>query len=437
MSKGVISLPSARRLITSLRDLGYGLTDAVAEIVDNSIQAGANFVHVTVKFSGVDSYICISDNGMGMSPTQIREAMRFGATRDYSSEDLGKFGLGLKTASLSQCDELIVASRQGAERARIGAYCWSIPYVMRSDRWEILPIPSDELPLEMRDHLHSTTGTVVWWRGLSRLVGYRWPEGKYAEREASRMVSELMLGLGTIFHKFLTGEGRIKRVGIFVNETPVQPWDPYCRNEDKTAPLDPIQVPVSFKGKSVNLQLRPYLLPSNDSFSTQSAFVRAGGLKKWNKQQGFYIYRASRLLQSGGWCGMRTSDEHTKLVRIAVDIPAGMDELFKVNISKMRVYFPSEIRLHCLDALAPVIRLAQERYRHSPVELADTTELPVLRDTLIRLRDLSVLSLAEYDDLAIRLRDSLSSVERRLLKKVLDRVLDSSKTVKNSRALSN
>jgi DNA topoisomerase VI subunit B len=136
MTKKIASIPSARRLITSLRDIGYGFIDAVAEIVDNSIQAKSNFIQIKLVFAGRDSYLLVLDNGKGMSPVEIREAMRFGSGRNYSEEDLGRFGLGLKTASLSQCDELIVSSRQGKERARINSYIWSMDHVESSDKWE-------------------------------------------------------------------------------------------------------------------------------------------------------------------------------------------------------------------------------------------------------------------------------------------------------------
>jgi hypothetical protein len=194
-------------------------------------------------------------------------------------------------------------------------------------------------------------------------MGYRWPEGKYAEREAARLVDELVLGLGAIFHRFLTGEISRKRVGIFVNDRPVEPWDPFCRSEKHTQKLPEFRLPVTLAGKTKDVTFRPYLLPPSQVFSSTRAFVRAGGLKKWNKQQGIYVYRAGRLLQSGGWCGLRTADEHTKLVRVAVDIPDGMDEAFKVNVSKMRVSLPREIREACLHQFTPIVKAGQDRYR--------------------------------------------------------------------------
>ena len=368
-TQSVISVPSARRLITSLRNLGYGFVDAVAEIIDNSIEAEANFVQVIVHFDGEESYLLVMDNGRGMNSQEIQEAMKFGSKREYNHNDLGRFGLGLKTSSLSQCDELIVSSRQGAQRARINSFMWSMDHVTKTDRWEILKVPSNELPPEVLAHLSHTVGTSVCWRKLSRLMGYRWPTGKHAEQEASRIVFELKIGLGATFHRFLSGELGRKRTGIFVNGEPVEPWDPFCRAHKTTDSLPPFEVAVSYGKQTERIVFRPFVLPVSKSFSSPTEFIRAGGLKKWNKQQGFYIYRAGRLIQSGGWSGLRTADEHTKLVRIAVDIPSEMDDAFKVNISKMKVSIPREVRALVLEHLASVIKTGQEKYRSTSDEI--------------------------------------------------------------------
>lgn len=372
----VSSIPSAKRLITSLRDLGYGFVDAVAEIVDNSIQAGANFIEVKLIFNGEDSELFVFDNGEGMNRSELEEAMRFGSKRDYSLNDLGHFGLGLKTASLSQCDEVTVYSRKSRERFRVSALRWSIGHVVKYDKWELLSVEQEQFPQLALDHFKRTVGTIVHWRRLDRLVGYRWPAGKHAEQEFERMTQSLKIGLGATFHRFLSGELGRRQLGIFVNGEMVESWDPFCRVEPKTIKLPIFQLPIAYGDKVSNIIFQPYLLPNSELFSSQRAFLRAGGLKKWNNQQGFYIYRSGRLLQSGGWSTLRTADEHTKLIRICVDIPEGMGEAFKVNISKMRVLFPRQIRSECLELLAPIVRAGQERYRNEKVA-ADPIDLSI------------------------------------------------------------
>jgi hypothetical protein len=358
-----ISIPSAKRLISSMRDLGYEFSDAVAEIVDNSIQAGANVIQVNLQFDGYESYLTVLDNGVGMTPAEIREALRFGSMRDYERDDLGKFGLGLKTSSLSQCDSLTVSSRNSQKKVQIHSYSWDMDHINKVDQWEILPIETNELLNPVVEHLYSTTGTAVTWERLNRLLNFQDPAGGRAENDFKRLIQELKISLGSTFHRYLTGEQRSKKVMIFVNGDLVESWDPFCRAEKNTVELESFIIPISMDGRKGLVKFRPFVLPAQSQFSSTSAHLRAGGPAKWNKQQGFYIYRSGRLLQSGGWCGLRTSDEHSKLARVLVEIPAGFDDLFKVNISKMKINFPREIREETIHKLAPTLKKANDSYR--------------------------------------------------------------------------
>ena len=237
-------IPSAKRLIRSLRDIGYEFIDAVADVVDNSVEAESTVIKITLKFDGEDSYLVIADNGLGMAPKEIQEALRFGSSRNYDeSDDLGRYGLGLKTASLSQCERLTVSARRGEERVRINSYCWDLDHIENTNRWEILKIESEDLRAEVREHLKETTGTVVTWERLGRLLGYRYPSGEHARKQASLMVDSLSVHLGMVFHRFLAGEVKGKRIAIYLNDTRVLPWDPYSRGEKHTQKLDPIDLP--------------------------------------------------------------------------------------------------------------------------------------------------------------------------------------------------
>ena len=104
--------PSAARLTESLRDIGYDFASAVADIVDNSIMAGASRVEILIEFDGTDSAVFVADDGRGMTANGLLEALRYGTRRTYSRGDLGRYGLGLKTASLSQCRSVTVVTRQ-------------------------------------------------------------------------------------------------------------------------------------------------------------------------------------------------------------------------------------------------------------------------------------------------------------------------------------
>ena len=361
--KGQEVIPSAKRLIKSLRDMGYDFSTAVADLIDNSIEAGATVVTIDVEFDGDDSWVRIADNGIGMSLVQLQEAMRYGSEREYDGEnDLGKFGLGLKTASMSQCQRMIVASR-GSLREEVHAYSWDLDHVNTTNKWEIIKVSKRELKIVLGHHLEKTRGTVVFWQKLDRILGYKHPYGENAKKRMNAMCRELEDHLAMVFHRFLAGDVPGKKLRIILNGNQINAWDPFARKENKTRALDAISIRLEHEGKAGTAILEPYILPHQDDFSSTDAFKLASGPKKWNRQQGFYIYRANRLIQSGGWSGLKTIDEHTKLARIAISFSPHLDDAFKINVSKMRVQLPAQIRDQVEIAVRPATKLAQETYR--------------------------------------------------------------------------
>ena len=357
-------IPSAKRLVKSLRDMGYDFAQAVADIVDNSIEARATVVTVDVEFDGDDSWVRIADNGAGMRPEQLREAMRYGAERDYDQEDLGKFGLGLKTASMSQCECLSVASRWNPDRADVAAYSWDLGHIEKTNRWEILPVERDVH--QLRAPLRESTGTVVLWQRLDRILGYKHPYGEASRKRMSQTCREIEVHLGMVFHRFLTGEHRRRKLKIKLNGNEITPWDPFCRTEPKTRSLQEFKLTVEQNGSVGEITFRPFIVPAQAEFTSSEGFRLAAGPVGWNEQQGFYIYRAGRMIQSGGWSNLRARDEHTKLARVSVDFSPNLDEAFKVNVAKMRVQLPSGVREQVRQATSVVTKLAREVYDRKP-----------------------------------------------------------------------
>lgn len=355
-------IPSARRLVTSMRDLGYDFVHAVADIVDNSLAANATEVHVDLQFAGSESWLSIGDNGSGMSAESLNEAMRFGADREYSHNDLGKFGLGLKTASLSQCRRLVVASRTGSHGA-VEVRCLDLDHIERTDRWEVLVLsPSDG---EVRAALPpKSSGTVVCWKTLDRMMDYKLPYGGKARSGLEALSEQLRDHLGMVFHRFISGEVRGKgHLVITVNGRRVHPWDPFALGEHALERLPAVEIDVR-NGEAVGLvRFRPFVLPPEKSFSSVESFRRLAGPAKWNNQQGFYIYRANRLIQSGGWCRMRTADEHAKLARASIDFFPELDAAFEVNVAKARVNLPLALRERLTSHVEQWVRRAQAVYR--------------------------------------------------------------------------
>lgn len=355
------AIPSARRLIRSLRSLGYDFAAAVADLIDNSITAGATEVVINVEFDGDHSRVRIADNGAGMTREQLQEAMRYGSERDYDENELGKFGLGLKTASLSQCQKLSVASRQSLNRG-VHSFCWDLEHIDKTDRWELIMPDKKQEEKILNGHLSNHTGTVVLWERLDRMLGQKHPYGEASRKRLLKMCRELEEHLTMVFHRFLDGEVQKRKFKIILNDNQLKGWDPFARIETETKQLEPIIVDVEREDVSGKVMLKPFILPHEKSFSSRDAFTRASGPKKWNLQQGFYIYRANRLIQSGGWCSLRAADEHTKLARIALDFSPRLDEAFSINVAKMRVLLPQELRDEIEEPIKQIVKQARTAY---------------------------------------------------------------------------
>lgn len=359
-------VPAASRTINSLRDIGYELPQAIADIVDNSVEAGATEVRVDLAFEGLRSWIRIADNGVGMATDTITESLRIGSMREYGDDDLGKFGFGLKTASISQCRRVVVASRIAPQRARVEARVFDLAHIERTNRWEVLVLSPEDRPEHLTSPLQESTGTVVLWEDLDRILTYKDPDGQWAKQRMLTEAENIAQHLAMVFHRFLSGTARGReKVDIFINDAVVEPWDPFCTDEPATDQIDPSHYEVVSEGHQGIVTLQPYVLPGQSEFSGSGAWNRASGPNKWNNQQGLYIYRADRLIQWGGWSRLRVIDEHTKLARVSLDFTPDLDAAFGINISKAIVKLPSELK----DAIQPEIKrvcsLADDRYRKS------------------------------------------------------------------------
>ena len=229
-------IPSPRRLMESLRGLGYSFPAAVADLVDNSIEARATQICVNVCPDGMHSRVVIADNGRGIPVGEMREVMRYGTEREYNESDLGKFGLGLKTASMSQCRRVEVFSRTSRDRAVLHGLAWDLDRVERTNRWEVSRIPVDKMDVEARDFLRKSHGTVVIWRKLDRVSNFDNPHGKRTENAMFALCRDLENHLAMVFHRFIDGDEK-RGVEFLLNGNRLDAWDPFVRSEPATQQL--------------------------------------------------------------------------------------------------------------------------------------------------------------------------------------------------------
>jgi hypothetical protein len=369
--------PGAKRLMESLRNMGYDSSTAIADLVDNSIVADASEIRIEIlpKQDSRPAAILVADNGKGMDKDNLHEAMRFGAFQEYSADDLGKYGLGLKTASLSQCRTLTVSSKPKSGRdTRSLRHCmrWDVDHVYETDDWDLL-VPSDN-ELEdwekeiLNDGISHENGTVVLWTNLNEalpLLSSR--DASEREKFLAQLITEVSAHLRMVFHRFIQGSvtGR-RKLDIYVCGERLLPWDPFCRGED-TNELNIVKLPVvsmdpdgsKLRG---NVAISPFVLPREDEFSSPAAWRDASGPRGWNQQQGFYFYRNNRLLQAGGWSRLRSVDEHTKLLRVAVDFTGDLDGAFSINITKMKAGIPADIKERLGNHVSTWTKTARIRY---------------------------------------------------------------------------
>jgi hypothetical protein len=364
-------IPSARRLMESLRDIGYDLPAAIADLVDNSLDADAERVDVDFGLARDGAWVRIADDGVGMTERELDEAMRYGSSRAYDHGDLGHFGLGLKTASLSQCRQLTVATRT-TPRGRIRIRRWDLDRVALADAWILERLGVRDVPSALLEPLDGSCGTVVMWNRLDRILAGRREGSDAAGRRLEAASTEVSEHLAMVFHRFLAREAAGPPLKIRVDGVELEPWDPFARAEPMTRRLTGQTLRLEHGGLVHDVPVQPFVLPGQHHFSSPEAHVQAGGPKRWNRHQGIYIYRRDRLIQAGGWNRLRTLDEHSKLARIALDVPAAADGAFRTNVAKMTVGLPEVLRPQLRALAAGVAARAQDVYRRR-VDVVPTT----------------------------------------------------------------
>lgn len=337
--------PYAPTLMESTRAIGYSIEAAIADIIDNSIAADATVVDINFFPIG-ESYISILDNGHGMSEKELIAAMQYGSQSPLARRedtDLGRYGLGMKTASLSQCRVLTVLSKKGNE---LCGCQWNLDHVKYTESWSLIILEGGEMEsLPNFEKLNEkNSGTLVLWQDLDKFaVG----ENDIAEA-FTRKMNLIREHLSLVFHRYLSGEPGIKKLDIRMNGLSIVPQDPFLIKKS-TQLMD--EETIIVHGQKV--KIRPYILP-HISKLTQKELKDLGGKDGLRKHQGFYVYRNRRLLVWGTWFRLMRQGDLSKLARVQVDIPNSLDDLWTLDIKKSTAVPPEEVKQNLAVVIAKI-----------------------------------------------------------------------------------
>lgn len=372
--KAVIMPPDAPTLMWSTRAIGYTTSAAVADLIDNSISANASRIQIQFV-SGENSYISILDDGAGMDPDALRQAMKYGSGnpwKERSPSDLGRFGLGLKTASLSQCRKLTVASKRDGI---ISAFCWDLDHVIEAKAWELLELDKEDIQhLPQIGELQCLSeGTIVLWDKLDKIfVG---DDNK--EQGLLLKIKEVEEHLSLTFHRYLQGEPGLKKLTITSNGIPLKPTDPFFITRSDEMPSERISVHyINQTGEDSvdNVIVTPFILPFSDALS-QTDLDALGGKDGLIKNQGFYIYRNKRLIVAADWFRLARKTDLSKLCRVRVDMPNTLDDIWTIDVKKSMAVPPEVVLRNLRRIVSPIIKAGKRKYKFRATKEASVEKL--------------------------------------------------------------
>ena len=387
MSVNLNPIPSA--LLESLRSIGYTLDTAFADIIDNSITAKAANISVRFLWNNGNPWIAVCDDGIGMSREELIEAMRFGsknpsAKRD--SDDLGRFGLGMKTASISQCWHMTVASKKG----QITSTCeWNLGAMVSNgaSEWNARVLNTDELPKDgilmglISQHLAKIkSGTIVFWQNLD--VGLGDPHEATGEKRFSAHMDSAKKHLELVFHRFLAPALRQRKVAIDFNANAWEAFDPFGSSIPARQEL-PVET-ITLQGQVVTIQ--PYVLPHRAKASSVSEYEKHAGEEGYLQNQGFYIYRNKRLIIKATWFRLIPKDELNKLIRIRVDIPNTLDDLWRIDVKKSQANPPEAVRMRLKRIINKISGAGRMVFTKRATKLRNRTITPVWKREVVEGR---------------------------------------------------
>lgn len=372
--------PISAALLEALRSIGYTLDTALADIVDNSITAKARKISLRYLWDGGKPWIAICDDGCGMSQEELVEAMRFGSkspVENRDSEDLGRFGLGMKTASISQCRRMTVVS---SAKGNVSACEWNLNSLSKNDTAECgtLLLGEDEWKKDTilgeltKSHFgKGKSGTIILWRNLDPALGD--PKEQNGEERFSAQLDIARKHLELVFHRFLSPSVGQQKIRIDFNETMLEAFNPFGPSVPARQELPGETIPVL----GHNITVQPYVLPHHSKAGSVAEYHKYAGDDGYLHNQGFYIYRNKRLIIKATWFRLIPKDELNKLVRIRVDIPNALDDMWRIDVKKSQANPPEIVRRELKRVIKRISGAGRIVFTNRATRLQNRTITPV------------------------------------------------------------
>lgn len=357
--------PNAASLMQSLRAFGYDISTAVADLIDNSITAGANRIAVQFEWNNGVPWVSIADNGYGMDEDELFEAMKTGGKNPLDqrdSNDLGRFGLGLKTASFSQCKRLTVASKRVDDK--IYTRCWDLDVVNQENNWILLKEASEYASNIILNHFKDLeSGTIVIWEKLDRIIPGEHINDEEYQNAFLGYAKSVKEHIAAVFSAYMHGSNKIQ---FELNKRLIEMWDPFMTDNSFTTRMPTEYLYVN----GCEVKIQAYILPHQSKLSNEE-FQNNAGIHGWNAQQGFYIYRNNRLIVAADWLiqGMEKSEQY-RLARIRIDIGNQTDSEWNIDVRKSTAVPPISIQKEIKRIAQAARRESSKIYRHRGKKLA-------------------------------------------------------------------
>lgn len=353
-SKYQIVKPNPEDLLESVRSFGYSLETAIADLIDNSISAKSSIVKIDFVYRGNESYVKIYDNGIGMTESVLLDAMRLGSNNPNKIRDkgdLGRFGLGMKTASFSQCKRLTVVTKK--VNSKVSIACWDLDFIALKREWVLMcDFASSDSKSNANEKFSNGSGTIILWEKLDRVL-----EDIRSGKESdhfNRKIEKVKIHIGLVFHKLIENE----KLTIYINDTKIQSINPFVISE-KIDSLELQEEILTIRKHAIVIQ--PFILPHESKY-LESNNSNRDLIKGFNAHQGLYIYRNDRLIIYGGWLDLDIKEkESQRLCRISICIDNNLDKEWQIEVQKSKAKIPDiirkEIKVICQKSIERAIKV--------------------------------------------------------------------------------